>query len=117
MSFVEKIYSLTKDFPVEERFGLIAQLRRASVSVASNIAEGAARQTTKEKIQSYYIARGSLSEVDTQLEISHRLGLIDTEQRHAAIEDLDEVGRLLNGLIESKKGISLTHSLTSSLSH
>ncbi|MFC2102504.1 four helix bundle protein [Bacteroidota bacterium] len=74
MTFVTEIYSLTDSFPVSERYGLTSQLRRAAVSVPSNIAEGCAHQTTKELIRYLYIALGSIAEIETQLEIAKRLG-------------------------------------------
>jgi len=74
MTLVEHVYRLTSSFPDQERFGLIAQLRRAAVSVPSNIAEGVARRTTREYLQFLGIARGSMSEIDTQIEIARRLG-------------------------------------------
>lgn len=110
MSFVETIYRLTESFPKTEQFGLTTQLRRAAVSIVSNIAEGAARQTSREHLQALYIARGSVSEVDTQLEIAQRLHLMTAEQQHSAMEDLDDISRLLNGLMSSKRGTAcLTH--------
>jgi len=119
MELIEAVYALTRRLPREEQFGLVAQMRRAAVSVASNIAEGAARQTIKEQVQGFYIARGSISELDTQMEIVHRLGMISTEQRTQVIEELNEVGRLVNGLIVSKKrGATQSYSLThNSLTH
>lgn len=102
--FIETLYRLTEAFPKEEQFGLVTQLRRAAVSVASNIAEGAARQTLKEQVQFLYVARGSISELDTQLEIARRLRFIDMDQWEKLMTDLDEVGRLLHGLIMSKRG-------------
>ena len=77
IEFVELIYELTKSFPSEERFGLTAQLRRASISVSSNIAEGSSRKSNKERARFYEIARSSLVEIDTQLIIASRLKLID----------------------------------------
>lgn len=74
IELVEKIYKLTSTFPKEEIYGIISQLRRASISYPSNIAEGAARSSRKEFIQYTYIALGSLSELDTQIIISSRLG-------------------------------------------
>lgn len=71
------IYALTRSFPVAERFGLIAQLRRAAVSIPSNIAEGAARATRKEFAHFISMARGSVAEVETQLLIANRLGYCD----------------------------------------
>ena len=120
MDFVEKIYKVTERFPADERFGLVTQMRRAAISIASNIAEGAARQTPKETIQFFFMSRGSISELDTQLEIASRLRWIDAEQQCVLADALNELGRLLNGLIASKTGRSpaLTHSLlTHSLTH
>ena len=103
MELVEHVYRLSERFPSEERFGLTAQMRRAAISIASNIAEGAARRTTPETLQAFYVARGSVSELDTQLDIAHRLRLIDAQQRDSAIITVDRIGRLLSGLIASKR--------------
>lgn len=107
MELVEEMYRITKRFPDEERFGLVSQMRRAAVSIAANVAEGAARQSGKEKLQFYFIARGSVSELDTHLEIVKRLQFIDHEQHIVVLGRLDEVGRLLSGLISSRR--SPTH--------
>ena len=120
MDAVEEVYRLTEQFPADERFGLMSQMRRASVSIATNIAEGAARHTAKERLQFFYISRGSLSELDTQLEITERLGFIQHEQRATTLRSLEEIGRLLNGLITTQRNRPdrtlsarlLTHSLT-----
>lgn len=74
MQIVEEVYALTAKFPADERFGLIAQLRRAAVSVPSNIAEDQARHTSREFVQFISHAEGSLAEVDTQLTLGNRLG-------------------------------------------
>ena len=73
MNFIETVYKLTDQFPTSEQFSVVTQLRRAAISVASNIAEGSARQTVKEHLQFFYVARGSISELDTQIEIARRL--------------------------------------------
>jgi len=97
------IYGFTQTFPESERFGLVSQMRRAAVSVPSNIAEGSARQTKKESVQFYTIARGSLSELDTQLELCRDLGLLPESRFVEVAEVLETVGALLNGLIRHKK--------------
>ena len=105
MQFCELIYKLTDGFPDEEKYGLTSQLRRASVSVASNIAEGAARRTNKEFIHFLGIAIGSCAEVDTQLELAHRLGFVKSENHERAEDELDRVKSLIYGLLKfvSKK--------------
>ncbi len=87
MLLCEMIYKVTTDFPTEEKFGLTSQLRRASVSVPSNIAEGAARKSKAEFSHFISISLGSLSEIDTQLEISKRLGFLKSE----SFMELDEL--------------------------
>ncbi|QXP80038.1 MULTISPECIES: four helix bundle protein [Winogradskyella] len=76
LDLVEEIYSLTKDFPSSENYGLTSQLRRAAVSLPSNIAEGSSRGSTKDFIRFLNIASGSLSEVETQLIIAERIGYV-----------------------------------------
>ncbi len=78
IDFVTNIYSYTKDFPSEEKFGLVSQMRRATISIPSNIAEGAARKSDKEYLQFLYISLGSIAEIDTQLIISNNLGYADS---------------------------------------
>jgi four helix bundle protein len=103
MVIVEDVYNLTDTFPANERFGLTSQLRRCAVSVPSNIAEGAARNTTKEFINFLHIAQGSLSELDTQLEISFRLKLINQEILFSLDSKLLQVDQMISGLISSLK--------------
>jgi four helix bundle protein len=96
-----EVYRLTKTFPESERFGLISQLRRASVSVASNIAEGYGRGTTADYIRFLRASRGSLYEIDTQLLLAVRLEYIPKSAYDEILERLNECGRILAGLIRS----------------
>lgn len=86
IELVEKIYKLTATFPKEESYGIISQMRRAAISYPSNIAEGAARYSRKEFIQFVYIALGTLSELETQVIISSRLGYHNDQNLLAEIE-------------------------------
>ena len=101
MVLVEVIYRVTSRFPVEERFGLTAQLRRASVSIPSNIGEGKRRKRQKVFLHHLDIALGSQAEVDVQLEIAKRLGYLKDADYERLQLSVAEVGRMLNGLIES----------------
>lgn len=92
------LYQLTTRFPPDERFGLIAQIRRAAVSVPSNIAEGQARNTTGEFIQFISHAEGSAAELDTQLHLSVELGFISSADATPALGLIDEIRRMLNSL-------------------
>lgn len=103
MQLVEEIYRVTKNFPREEKFGLTSQLRRAAVSIPSNIAEGACRETTPAYINHVGIALGSHGEVETCIEISFRLRYITTAGRDAVMKICDSTGRLTNGLRRSLK--------------
>lgn len=96
MHLVKSIYQLTAGFPAEERFGLSQQMRRAAVSIPSNLAEGAARNGTREYAHFIGIARGSLAELETQLKISAMLGFVAED--HTAFELSDRTGKLLTGL-------------------
>jgi four helix bundle protein len=98
-----EIYNLTSSFPDSERFGLTSQLRRAAVSVASNIAEGYGRSTKGEYIQFLGHARGSACEVETQLVIAKALGF-GSKHAHDTTETLcNDVGRLLGALMKSQR--------------
>ena len=103
ISLVTEIYSITKSFPKEEMYGLTNQIRRASVSVPSNIAEGAARQTNKEFIQFLYIALGSNTEFETQLLIAYNLNFISEADYDNCHRKVDEIGKMLSGLISYRK--------------
>ncbi|HZP66556.1 MAG TPA: four helix bundle protein [Rudaea sp.] len=99
MSLVEGVHKLTSEFPEGERFGLMAQMRRAAASVPTNIAEGAARRSTLEYLRFLSIARGSLSELDTHMQIAERLGFArDTKE---LTECIDLLFAKLNGLVRS----------------
>ena len=103
MDLAEQIYRDTTDYPVEERYGLTSQMRRAAVSIPSNIAEGQGRRSTDEEfIRFLRISLGSLCELETQLELSLRLAFINVDRAKNLRTVIDEVGRLLNGLIRSK---------------
>lgn len=96
MQLVKSVYQLTAAFPAEERFGFAQQMRRAAVSIPSNIAEGAGRNGTKEFLNFIGIARGSLAELETQLQIAVMLEF--TLPDHSAFELADRAGKLLTGL-------------------
>jgi four helix bundle protein len=100
---VKRTYKLLKKFPAEERYAMCDQLRRASVSITSNIAEGINRYSVKEKAHFIEMAYGSLMEVSSQLEIAEDLRYITTEDRMSMDELIKEVARLLSGLQNSYK--------------
>ena len=97
MLLAEDIYALTKEFPSEERFGLSSQIKRAVVSIPSNIAEGAGRKGDKEFIQFLYIAMGSLSELETQLILSDRLQFVNSIEIY--LNQIEKIKKMLFGLI------------------
>ena len=99
MDLVDTIYSITKSFPNEELYGLTNQMRRAAISIPSNVAEGAVRGSGKEFIQFLYIALDSLSEVETQVIIANRLGYLSNLGN--LLESIKVIGKLINGLIYS----------------
>ena len=101
VSLAESIYIITKQFPKEETYGITSQMRRAVVSIASNIAEGAARHTDKDFCHFLYMAAGSASELDTQVEIAKRLDMADTETLNCLQQRVGKVSRMLQGLIRS----------------
>jgi len=102
MDLVAAVYLASQQFPREETFGLRAQIRRAAVSVPSNIAEGQGRAGDKEMVHFLRIAHGSLRELETQVLIAERLCYIPPEETQPLLTLAGEVGRLLNGLIKSK---------------
>lgn len=108
MQLAASIYAVTEDFPKSEIYGLTSQMRRAAVSVPSNIAEGAARFSTKEFLQYLNIAGGSLSELDTQIILAANLGFMDTDQYAELERRIEKTSSLLAGMIRSvRKRISV----------
>jgi four helix bundle protein len=101
MDLVTTTYRATAGFPKDELFGLTSQLRRAAVSIPSNIAEGQGRLSTKEFRYFLGQARGSLMEVETQAQIAENLGYLPKEQTAALLKSCADVGRILNGLLAS----------------
>ncbi len=96
-----KTYRLTKAFPAEEKYGLTSQIRRASVSIPSNVAEGYGRRTLPDYLRSLYIAYGSVCELETQLLMSGDLNYIESQKLKTILEDIGEVERMLKALIKS----------------
>ena len=96
-----QVYRSTERFPQREIYGLSSQMRRAGVSIPSNIAEGQGRATVKDFLHFLAVARGSIQELETQVIIAHRLGLIDDVGKRGLFNQLAEVARLLNGLVNS----------------
>jgi four helix bundle protein len=106
MELAERVFVVTKQLPADERFGLISQLRRASVSVPSNIAEGYGRGTRPDYLRFLRTARGSLFEIATQLQLSSRFGYLNVQTHDELIEKVDECGRILAGLIRKLEDVS-----------
>jgi four helix bundle protein len=100
---VKDVYLLTTDFPRDEIFGLSSQMKRCAVSVPSNIAEGHGRNHTKDTLQFFYIARGSLYELETQLFLSLDLGFIKKEHFESNFETITHCKQMINGLIRYYK--------------
>lgn len=98
---VLEIYSVTKKFPVDEKYALVQQIRRAAVSIAANIAEGSKRRSLKDKIHFYNMADTSLEEVKYYLILSYDLKYCALNEYQPLVEKTDEIGRMLNGLMHS----------------
>ncbi len=95
----EKIYKLTRSFPGNEKFGLTSQIKRAGISVPSNIAEGQARKSSNEFKQFLYIAKASNAEIETQIELAFRLGFIIKEDFNIIINECIEISKMLQSLV------------------
>ena len=101
VQFAILVYSTTKSFPRDELYGMTSQLRRAAVSIASNIAEGKGRNSDPDLMRFLATSRGSLFEVRTQLIIAEALGYVNKNQMSKLRNDMDEIGRLINGLMNA----------------
>ena len=106
MNLVVEIYNETKKFPKEEIFGLSQQMRRSAVSIPSNIAEGCSRKGEKETVQFLFMAKGSLAELETQVIISNHVGYISDTLTKEINDKIDELKRILSGLIKLYKSKS-----------
>lgn len=102
-TFTIDLYKSTGSFPREEQYGLTSQIRRATVSITSNIAEGFGRSSNREKDQFYAVAHGSLYEVESQLFIAKGVGYISDDVHASLLSQLEEVSRLLQGLRKANK--------------
>jgi four helix bundle protein len=109
MDLVERVYAETRGFPKEELYGLTSQMRRAAVSIPSNIAEGKGRSTDRDRSLFFYHARGSLLELETQVLIAQRLKYLTPPRAEALTKLSTELGRMLNSLIQSIKSPESTH--------
>jgi four helix bundle protein len=100
---VKEVYAILQQFPKDEQFGITSQLKRAVVSVPSNIAEGVGRNTTKDSLQFFYVSRGSLYELETQLYLCFDLNFISESQLKTILEQILVVKKLLAGFINHHK--------------
>ena len=101
MDLTERVYELTRAFPSDEKFGLTSQLRRAAVSVPSNIAEGWGRNSTGSFVRYLRIAHGSLAEIETQIEIAHRLEYISERERDAFLKETTAERKMILAFVRS----------------
>ena len=101
MQLVVDVYNLIRLLPKEETYGLSDQMRRAAISIPSNIAEGNARSSQKDMVHFLYIAQGSRAELETQLELCELIGYISRERLEPVLMQTQEIGRMLSGLIKS----------------
>ena len=103
ISFVTRIYDVTRDYPREELYGIVSQMRRAALSIPCNISEGAARQSTKDYIRFLYISLGSASELDVQITVSRNLNYLSDNMFCEISAENEEISKMLMGLIKSLK--------------
>ncbi len=97
----KRVYDLSRGFPADERFGLVAQMRRAVVSIPSNIAEGHSRNTTRDYLRFLWITKGSLAEVETQVILAREFDYAAAEECQEVLNELDQIGRMLRAIITS----------------
>lgn len=109
VALAHEVHGLTKEFPREEMFGLASQMRRAAISIPSNITEGAARASTREFLQFLHVARGSFAELETQAELARLSRYLSAD--HPIFARLGDVGRLVNALIVALRAKHRKHSL------
>ena len=110
IDFTIKIYEVCRNFPKDEVFGLTSQIKRAVVSIPSNISEGCGRETLKDFIHFLFIARGSCYEVSSHIEVCRRLDFISETNYYDLLRDVDAIGKMLNGLIKHYKERMTAHS-------
>ena len=103
IDITEEVYKLTQTFPKSEMYGLCSQMQRAAVSIPSNIAEGHARNSTKEFLHFLFIALGSIAELETQMILAERLNYIKSKESIMMQKKLDELGKMIRGLQKSLK--------------
>ena len=101
MDLAARIYTITRSYPAEERFGITSQMRRAATSIPANIAEGQARRSTGEFLQSLGIARGSLAELETFLTLSERLEFLAKTDSESLLNGCAEINKMLHALMKS----------------
>ncbi|MER3439612.1 MAG: four helix bundle protein, partial [Chloroflexota bacterium] len=106
MELAERIHRMTEQFPKHEPYGLASQIRRAAVSVPSNIAEGHSRESSREYLQAISVARGSLAELETQIELACRCGYITAEERESVLALGQATGRLAQCSSTSQSGLT-----------
>jgi four helix bundle protein len=112
IALAKQTYAVTKAFPSTEIYGLTNQLRRAAVSIPSNIAEGQSRQSTKEFVHFLHIALGSLSELDTQVVIAQELGYLPESEASPVLDAIAEMRKMIYGLIQQLPKAQKTHLTT-----
>ena len=103
IELVVDVYRIVSNFPIDEKYGLMSQIKRCVVFIPSNIAEGCARKSDKELLNFLYISLGSLSELETQVVISEKLTFVNSDTKDQLNNQMDEVGRLIMGLVRYVK--------------